>query len=338
MDGALKQNIHLKIEVQQRGMELKKLKKLVLELQQALERTQRGTNSLQARDRELEERLEEREREIRELRRQRSVGREDEAVVRELEERNEQLEEDLASVRELLQDNNDEIERLREVIERRGNESLDDHGRTKRERLEELEVENHELATKLKEYADLLARREDEKEDLADEIEALNLQMEDLRERLAADAQERSESRAMFLEEREERQAVEEDLNGLRDKLAAANIELQQRDDDLEVKNSEIDDLIAEHRRIVEEVEDQWRGEVEEARNQVEELRDVSIFHFFSMALLKYFIRPSLNGKPNPRTYVLTLPSSRHKQRSFMPSMMLPLNTWNAKRMTRIQR
>jgi hypothetical protein len=38
MDAALKQNINLKIEVQSRGMEIKRLKKLLLELQRELER------------------------------------------------------------------------------------------------------------------------------------------------------------------------------------------------------------------------------------------------------------------------------------------------------------
>ena len=38
VESALKQNINLKVEVQQRGMELKKLRKLVLELEKELER------------------------------------------------------------------------------------------------------------------------------------------------------------------------------------------------------------------------------------------------------------------------------------------------------------
>ena len=42
IDAALKQNINLKIEVQQRGLEMKKLKKLVLELEKELERLQKG--------------------------------------------------------------------------------------------------------------------------------------------------------------------------------------------------------------------------------------------------------------------------------------------------------
>jgi hypothetical protein len=54
IDAAPKQNINLKIEVQQRGIELKKLKKLVIE---------------------LERELEEREREVRELRRRAGLGK-----------------------------------------------------------------------------------------------------------------------------------------------------------------------------------------------------------------------------------------------------------------------
>jgi hypothetical protein len=65
------------------------------------------------------------------------------------------------------------------------------------------------------------------------------------------------------------------DLNSLRDKLAAATIELQQKEDEIEMKHREIDELVAGHERIVEVVEQEWRSEVEEARGQVEELRDV---------------------------------------------------------------
>ena len=80
IDAALKQNINLKIEVQQRGMELKKLKKLVLELQRELDHLQRGSGGASGRARELEEKLEERERELRDLRRRRGVGPDDGAL------------------------------------------------------------------------------------------------------------------------------------------------------------------------------------------------------------------------------------------------------------------
>ncbi|KAJ7713473.1 hypothetical protein DFH07DRAFT_1068670 [Mycena maculata] len=257
IDAALKQNISLKIEVQQRGMELKKLKKLVLELERELERLQRGAHRTGTRDREreLEEKLEERDRELRELRRRAA----DDSADALLADRNAELEDELDNMRGLLEDNMDELERLRDIVERRDTETPDPN------RVASLEADN----------AELLARAE-ERDDLADLVEQLRLENEDLAQQLQrAEALERSESRAMILEEREEREAVEDDLNAARDKLAAALIELQQREDELEMKNSEIDELVAEHERVVAVVEEEWRGEVEEARGQVEELRDV---------------------------------------------------------------
>lgn len=61
-------------------------------------------------------------------------------------------------------------------------------------------------------------------------------------------------------------EAVEDDLNELSDRLAAVMIELQQKEDEVEVNLKEIEDLVAEHQRIIEVVE---RGEVEEARVHV---------------------------------------------------------------------
>ncbi|KAI0806659.1 hypothetical protein C8Q74DRAFT_1189709 [Fomes fomentarius] len=238
IDAALKQNISLKIEVQQRGMELKKLKKLVLELQRELDHLQRGSGGAQGRARELEEKLEERERELRELRRRRAVGPDD-GALRELEARNVELEEELENVRGLLEENTEELERLRELAESRGDHSSLGSERYRRQ-AEELEAENEDLRARI------------------DELEEA-----------------RSQSRAQIIEEREEREAVEDGLNAVRDKLAAAHIELQQKEDEIDMKNREIEELIAEHQRIVESVEDEWRGEVDEAKGQMEELRDV---------------------------------------------------------------
>ncbi|KAF9528211.1 hypothetical protein CPB83DRAFT_814130 [Crepidotus variabilis] len=284
VDAALKQNINLKIEVQQRGMEIKKLKKLVLSLEHELERLQRaggGTSGNRSRERELEEKLEEREMEIRELRRRKS-GYEDDALLRETEARNEELEDELANTKELLQDNMDEIERLREIAERPGHDSANDSmngesgsRRELRRKIEELHAINEELEIELEERLRLVAQREDEKEDLMDQVDHLRLQLEEAERRNEAENIERSESRAMIMEEREEREAVVDNLNSMRDKYAALVIELQQREDELELKAKEIEELISEHQRIVEVVEDEWKGEVEEARTQVEELRDV---------------------------------------------------------------
>ncbi|CCM00141.1 uncharacterized protein FIBRA_02168 [Fibroporia radiculosa] len=277
IDAALKQNINLKIEVQQRGVEMKKLKKLVLELERELERLQRGSGGAQTRARDLEEKLEERERELRELRRRRGMGPDDSAL-KEVEARNAELEEELENVRGLLEENADEMERLKELVERRADESMGD-GRADRwrRRVQELEDENEELRLKMDDLEELVTRKEDEKEDLADVLEGLKLEVENLQRRRDAESIERSQSRAQVLEEREEREAVEDDLNAARDKLAAAQIELQQREDDMELKHREIEELVSEHTRIVETLDDEWRGEVEEARGQVEELKDVGL-------------------------------------------------------------
>ena len=70
--------------------------------------------------------------------------------------------------------------------------------------------------------------------------------------------------------------------------MAAATIELQQKEDGIEMKNREIEELVGEHERIVEVVEQEWRGEVEEARGQVEELRDVSAF-IYSFSVIHFY-------------------------------------------------
>ncbi|KAI0281857.1 hypothetical protein BGY98DRAFT_1094721 [Russula aff. rugulosa BPL654] len=266
VEAALKQNINLKIEVQQRGMELKKVRKLVLELENELQRIQRGDAARSSRERELEVLLEKREHEIRELRRRHtSQSSQDDAQValREAEERNTELEDELENVRHLLEENMDELERLKDIVEQREEDTGGSSGRRHTSALQE---EIRDLKASLDEHADALAQREDEKE-----ISWIRLMRYHRRE---AEGIERSQSRAMILEERESREAIEDDLNVLRDKLAAANIELQQKDDELNFKSQEITELVSEHRSILDDVEGEWKGEVDEAKIQIEELRD----------------------------------------------------------------
>jgi chromosome segregation ATPase len=277
VEAALKQNINLKIEVQQRGMELKKVRKLVLELENELQRLQRGDAVRSSRERELEALLEKRSHETRELRRHlTSESGQGDAALREAEQHNAELEEELENVRHLLEDNMDELERLKDIVERRG--ELTDSTSGGRQHIAALRQEIKDLKVALEEHADVLAQREDEKEELLDQNEALRLQIEDLEHRREAETIERSQSRAMVLEERESREAIEDDLNVLRDKLAAASIELQQKDDELSFKNQEITELVSEHRSILDDVEGEWKGEVDEAKAQIEELRDVRCY------------------------------------------------------------
>jgi chromosome segregation ATPase len=270
VEAALKQNINLKIEVQQRGMELKKVRKLVLELENELQRIQRGDVARTSRERELEALLEKRERDLR-RRLSSEHGQDDDGALREAEERNAELEEELENVRSLLEENMDELERLKDIVEQRGEDS---HGGDGGRRIAELEEEINDLKAALEEHADALAQHEEDKEEILDQNEALRLQIEDLDRRRDAENIERSESRAMILEERESREAIEDDLNVLRDKLAAASIEIQQKDDELSFKSQEISELVTEHRSILDDVEGEWKGEVDEAKTQIEELRD----------------------------------------------------------------
>ncbi|EMD34205.1 hypothetical protein CERSUDRAFT_55205 [Gelatoporia subvermispora B] len=241
IDAALKQNINLKIELQQHRMDNKKLRKRMKELEEDIAQLQRGSGGARDRARELEELLQEREHEIRELRRRRADGADD-AVVQELEARNAELESQLENLRGMFEETTEEMEHLRELAERAeaGHGTGADTSRRWRHQAEEAAAENEELRLKIDELAEL-----------------------------------RSQSRAQVLEEREEREAVEDDLNAARDKLAASQIELQQKEDEIDMKSREIEDLVAEHDRIVDEVEEQWREEVKEARAQIEELRDV---------------------------------------------------------------
>ena len=297
IEAALKQNINLKIEVQQHRMDLKKQKKLILELEQELERLQKGDS----RTRDLEERLAERERELKELRRKKCYGAESEDKIRHLElaveERSLELrdfrrsaqevrelefelddtrealrlkdrelmqkDEELDHIRQLLQDNNDEFERIRSHAEGTSSTSLRIEARQDasvlQRKVADLEVEKEQW--------------EDDRDVLLDEIGILRGQVEDLERRREAESIERSNSRAMLLDQEEEKAAVEEDLNTMRDKYAAAQIELQQRDDDLEMKEREINDLVDEHRRILQQVDEDYRAEVSDLNQELNEVK-----------------------------------------------------------------
>jgi len=297
IEAALKQNINLKIEVQQHRVDLKKQKKLILELEQELERLQKGDS----RTRDLEERLAERERELKELRRKKGYGAESEDKIRHLElaveERSLELrdfrrsaqevrelefelddtrealrlkdrelmqkDEELDHIRQLLQDNNDEFERIRSHAEGISSTSLRIEARQDasvlQRKVADLEVEKEQW--------------EDDRDVLLDEIGILRGQVEDLERRREAESIERSNSRAMLLDQEEEKAAVEEDLNTMRDKYAAAQIELQQRDDDLEMKEREINDLVDEHRRILQQVDEDYRAEVSDLNQELNEVK-----------------------------------------------------------------
>jgi len=297
IEAALKQNINLKIEVQQHRMDLKKQKKLILELEQELERLQKGD----PRTRDLEERLAERERELKELRRRKGYGVDTEDKIRHLEmaveERSLELrdfrrsaqemrelelelddarealrlkdeelmhkDEELDHIRHLLQDNNDEFERIRSQAEGTSSTSLRIEAR-------------QDMSALQRKVADLEAEKEqweDDRDVLLDEIGIARGQVEDLERIREAESIERSTSRSMLLDQEEEKAAVEGDLNTMRDKYAAAQIELQQREDDLEMKDREINDLVDEHRRILQQVDEDYRNEISDLNQELSDVK-----------------------------------------------------------------
>jgi len=157
-----------------------------------------------------------------------------------------------------LEDRDYEIMELRREnfsSDRDEDDSFDHNSSRHLRELDKMRAGNEELQMQLEERDQLLIQREDETEALADHAYHLQLEIEDIQRRRDAERIERSESRAQILEERKEREAVEDDLNAIWDKLAAATIQLQQKEDELDLKNREIDDLIQEHDRVVEVVE-----------------------------------------------------------------------------------
>ncbi|KAG9225605.1 hypothetical protein CCMSSC00406_0003108 [Pleurotus cornucopiae] len=276
METVIKQNITLKTEVQSRGMEIKKLKKVQTSLQREVDKLSRGA----ARERELEEKLEERDMELQELRRRRSGHSLDDFALREAEARNAELEEQLDSLKGLLEENTEEIERLQELLERKADEStMSEGGQGRRERMkrrvEDLEAENENIRERLEEHVDLLTRVESERDDALDRVEELMLELETERRRRQAESMERSQSRAQILDEIEDREVMQENLNALKDRLAAVTIELTQREDDLELRNRELEEMAEDHTRDLEDNDHAWRSEIVEMRNQKDNLADV---------------------------------------------------------------
>jgi hypothetical protein len=79
------------------------------------------------------------------------------------------LVDELENMKWLLEENTDEMERLREIIEEHGFGSA---STVLKRRPEELEGENEDSCAKFEEEAEVITQREDEKEDLVDEVEA----------------------------------------------------------------------------------------------------------------------------------------------------------------------
>jgi chromosome segregation ATPase len=185
-----------------------------------------------------------------------------------------ELEEELKNVCH-LEENMDELEWLKDIVEHRGEDTNSSSGQ---QRITMLQEEMKDLKAALEEHVGVLAQCENEKEELLDRNEALHLQIEDLEHHWEVENIEHSQSHAMVLEECKSCEAIEDDLNMLHDTLTAASIELQQKDDELSFKSQEINKLISEHCSILNDIKGEWKGEVDEAKAQIEELHDVCYY------------------------------------------------------------
>ncbi|KAJ7710709.1 hypothetical protein B0H17DRAFT_1223883 [Mycena rosella] len=198
-----------------------------------------------ARDREptLEEKLEERDRELRELCR-RAMSDSADAL---LADRNAELEDELDNMRGLLEDNMYEIQRLCDIVERHNPNEPD------ADRVAALEAANVDFQACADEQTELAAQRKEDKEDLAHMVEQLRLENEDLQQQLqCAEAFERSEMCEKLMTTAV---LIDFPAQGGRTRDEACN-------------------LVTNHERVVTVVEEEWRGEVEETGGQFEELRD----------------------------------------------------------------
>lgn len=61
----------------------------------------------------------------------------------------------------------------------------------------------------------------------------------------------------------------------MQDRLAAAQLDLDKRDQEIDELNAELDARLRDHEKEINQVAAEWRDEVLEARAQVDELKDV---------------------------------------------------------------
>lgn len=66
-------------------------------------------------------------------------------------------------------------------------------------------------------------------------------------------------------------------MNQLQDKLAAAQLDLDSRDREIDELNRELDGKLHDHEKEIQMVNEEWMAETAEIKAQVEELRDVSL-------------------------------------------------------------
>ncbi|GAA6033614.1 hypothetical protein JCM8097_001485 [Rhodosporidiobolus ruineniae] len=281
VEQALRENIQLKVEFQTLRTELKRYKKLLLEGDRAIQNLSRERDELAqaaaskggskgAVEKEMRRLREERadwEDKARELQREvkqlRAEGVDSEEV--------EELRAANSDLERHLHDAEDELQELRHELADAADRSGFGGGGVRREverlegRIGELEEDNTTLRSQLSAQLTMLSTRNDEKLNLQREVEELKADLAAVENELEH-AQRAATAGRGGAEGEGERDELERDLNAHRDRAAALALELDDTKTQLDAKEREIEELVAE----LDEREG-WREEVEGARQLLED-------------------------------------------------------------------
>ncbi|KAG8930066.1 hypothetical protein FRC03_012953 [Tulasnella sp. 419] len=281
MVAASQMNIKLKVEVHSRGQEIKKLKKLVLELEKELlavqqdkEQDRKKVGDDDAMRDEYEAQLEEKDHEIQELKNKVKAlearppptpkSTSSTAAYAQLRDdydnlmaRQSELEDELLTAKTALQESTEEIQTIESEYDQYRNAV---ESSSERQKIEEL----HGTIEAMDRQLQLL---EDERDSLADDLARLHAEFNESERRRQLDIADRSASRAEALEEREEKESLERNNNEIRDKLALAKIELSQRELELETSMRQIEEQ--------NDIEEQWRETCEKLEDENDRLKQV---------------------------------------------------------------
>ncbi|EAL21033.1 hypothetical protein CNBD4090 [Cryptococcus deneoformans B-3501A] len=268
IEGALKENVKLKLEILTLGKELKKLKKLVMQQDKDLAAAARESGKSQE-------------------------AREFEKLWGQEKERRKAAEQEIKILQEEM--GADGINELRSKLE--DAEASED---VWRKRTEELEAELEDQKALNEDQIEQLERFRDAADRAHDEIERMREELKDAKSlsesvglgkgreaRLAQKVQELEQENASLQADlsiakkgvmtEDDAELLEERLNELQDKVAAAQLELDNRDREVDELNAELDAKVREHEKELQQVAEEWRDEVLEARTQIDELKDQEI-------------------------------------------------------------
>ncbi|KAI9631943.1 uncharacterized protein MKK02DRAFT_21589 [Dioszegia hungarica] len=257
IEAALKENVKLKLEILNLSKETKKIKKLLLQQDRDLNDVQREREGASGTKGELKEL---------------------ERLYKEEKDRRRTAEKELATRGPGA--GGPDAEKMRAQME-----DVEAPENVWRRRCEQLEEEVEHLKGGLEDLEQDLAA-EQERADRAEDGAVGPEGSSERDERRRARMQALEEDNVRLVEEleamRRERGSsvadeLEDRLNEMQDRLAAAQLDLDKRDQEIDELNAELEARLRDHEKEIGQVAAEWRDEVLEARGQVDELKDHDI-------------------------------------------------------------